>query len=82
MQVVSDSGGGLSCKKDVPGSCSTFSKALIRSGDMRRSLEPEFCLLEMGDLSGDGIACFEGWKILYRTIRHFIKLSKWEKRLP
>ena len=25
---------------------------------------------------------FEGWKLLYRTIRHFIKLSKWEKRLP
>ena len=60
VQVASDVGDGLSCKKDVPGSCLTVSNVLARLDDMSRSLEPESCSAVIGDSREGRIACLAG----------------------
>ena len=53
MQVRLRSGFGISCRKDFPGSCSTFLNAWARSGESRSASES--CSVVMGDSSGDGM---------------------------
>ena len=60
VQVVFGVGNTLSRRNDVPGSCSTLSKALARSEDMSRSLDPDSCSSGIGDSSGDRIASLAG----------------------
>ena len=60
VHVVFIVGDTLSRRNDVPGSCSTLSKALARSEDMSRSLDSDSCSLRIGDSSGDGIASLAG----------------------
>jgi len=81
MHSGSDVSIDLSCRKEVPGSCLTFSNSLARSGDMSTLLSVVSCWVEMGDSFKEVISrvaelgCFVDDSLLFSLLEIVVGLS-------